>query len=190
MNKTNTVLAALACLLSACASTGPATVAGHAGPEADLSGYESFGYLPRLGTDRQDRPLGERSGFSIRLIAPTSHELSRRGLDLANEPDLWVDFNFVPERGVPVRATPDGAEAVSWSHWSRPVTVWPGYAEHAAGYSRGSLLVSLIDRRRNMLVAEGYALGRSTNNVNNNDFTQGKVSTSVAVMFDDLMPLD
>lgn len=188
MKKTNVLMASFALLLTACASTGPATVSAVAGPEVELTSYTTFGYLPHLGTDRADRPEGERSGFSIRLIAPTSHELIRHGLRQSTEPDLWVDFHFVPARGVDLRSTPDGGQVVNHPNWARPASVWPGYSDLAASYAQGSLLVSLIDRRKGALVAEGTVLGRSTNNSNNNDFTQGKVNTTIAQLMNELMP--
>lgn len=170
--------------LAGCASTGP-TVTTHTSPGADLSQFVTFGYVPRLGTDRSEA----RSGFSQRLIASVNHELTRRGMELSTDPELMIDFNFVTRDGVNVRQIPNSSMmSVHRAHWHQPVGVWTGYRTTVTQYTEGTLLVDFIDVQNNQLVAEGAARGRSTNSINTNDFTQGKIMTVIAQIMDELMP--
>ena len=154
------LLAAL--LLSACASSGP-TISAARSPGIDFTQFETFNYLPRLGTDRSS---GARTALSNQLIEAMNHEMSSRGIRLSDTPDLVVDFNFVTRDGIQVRQSPSmSMSSVHRSHWGRSYSVWGSYQTTVRQWTEGSLVIDLLDPRRNMLVAEGGAQKRVSDSV-------------------------
>ncbi len=173
----------LSALLTACAASGP-TISVARSPGIDFSQFETFNYLPRLGTDRAN---GARTALSNQLIEAMNHEMSTRGLRLSDTPDLVVDFNFVTREGVQVRQSPNmGMSSVHRSHWGRSYSVWTGYQTTVRQYTEGTLLVDIIDLENASLIGEGAAQGRSIGN--SRDFTQEDVNQMVADIMAQLMP--
>jgi hypothetical protein len=172
----------LLAVLSGCASSGP-TISAAQSPGIDFSQFESFNYLPRLGTDRSN---GARTMLSNRLIEAMNHEMSTRGLRLSDTPDLVVDFNFHSRQGVQVRQTPNMGTTMSRSHWGRPYSVWGGYSTTVRQYEEGTLLIDIIDLQNASLIGEGAAQGRSISDLNNLD--QEEINALVADVMARLMP--
>lgn len=169
-------------LLAGCASSGP-TISAAQSPGVDFSQFETFNYLPRLGTDRAN---GARTTLSSRLIEAMNHEMSTRGLRLSETPDLLVDFNFHSRQGVQVRQTPNMGSTVSRSHWGRSYSVWGGYSTTVRQYEEGTLLVDIIDLENASLIGEGSAQGRSISDLNGMD--QSDINAIVADVMAQLMP--
>ncbi len=182
MKKQILILGVLCLGLAACASSGP-TISASTSPDVSLSGFETFNYMPRLGTDR---PNGTRTPLSSRLIEAMNHEMSQRGLRLSDTPDLVVDFNFVTREGINVRTTPSmSMHSVHRSHWGRSYSVWGGYQTTVRQYTEGTFLIDLIDLENALLMAEGSAQGRS---LNMNEMPQEDVNAVVADIMAQLMP--
>ena len=149
---------AISLLVAACASTGP-EIAANVNPSADFRAFSTYNYIQPLGTDRED---GTRTPLSSRLMASMDREMALRGLELAEEPDILVDFVISIEDRVSVRQTP--THAVHRSHWSHGWNTWPAFETTVRQYSEGSLVIDLIAREQGMLVAEGGFTKRLNNN--------------------------
>lgn len=173
----------LALVLAGCASSGP-TISAAQSPGIDFSQFETFNYLPRLGTDRAN---GARTTLSSRLIEAMNHEMSTRGLRLSDTPDLVVDFNFVSRDGIQVRQSPNmSMSSVHRSHWGRSYTVWGGYQTTVRQYTEGTLLIDIIDLENASLIGEGAAQGRSLGDMR--DLDQAEINQVVADVMAQLMP--
>lgn len=182
MKKQILILGVLCLGLAACASSGP-TISASASPDVNLSDFETFNYMPRLGTDR---PNGTRTPLSSRLIEAMNHEMSQRGLRLSDTPDLVVDFMFVTQERVDVRTTPSHSMSAHRSHWGRHYSVWPTYQTTVRQYTVGTFLIDLIDVENAALIAEGAAQGRMLSDMQS--MPQGDVNAVVADIMAQLMP--
>ena len=172
-----------ALLLVGCASSGP-RVSAISSPGGDLSAFETFNYLPRLGTDRAN---GARTPLSSRLIEAMNHEMSARGLRLADRPDLWVDFNFVSREGIQVRQSPSmSMHSVQRSHWGSSRSVWAGYQTTVRQYTEGTFLVDIIDVENATLIAEAAARKRMNQDIG--DMDQAAINGLVAGIMAELFP--
>jgi len=160
---------ALVLLLSACAST--PTIVAHNNPESDFGLFQTYNFIEPLGTDRAN---GTQTTLSARLITAMEHEMKLRGLTLSDSPDLLVDFTILSVDRVDVRTTP--VHSVRRSHWNRGFSTWPAYNTTVRQYTEGSLIIDLIDPKRNRLAAEGAATSR----ISDTDFTQQQVDDVVA----------
>ena len=168
----------LAMLLAACAS-GP-TIVANTNPGADLTAFMTYNFMTPLGTDREG---GIRTPLSSRLVSSMNRSLISRGLSLADDPDLLIDFTVMTEDRLDVRQTP--SHSVHHSHWGRGFSTWPTYTTTVRQYTQGTLIIDLIDPANNMLVAEGAAQSR----VQNTDFTQQQLDDIVAEIMNEIMPL-
>jgi hypothetical protein len=169
--------------LTACATSGP-SFSSISSPGVVLSSFETFNYLPRLGTDRSN---GARTPLSSQLIQAMNHEMSARGLRLAERPDLLVDFNFVSREGISVRQSPNmSMHSVQHSHWGSSRTVWAGYQSTVRQYTEGTFLVDIIDVENAALIAEASARSRMSEDIN--DKGQEHINSVVAGIMAQLMP--
>lgn len=175
------VIAAL--LLAGCASSGP-NVSAISSPGVNLSDFETFNYLPTLGTDRSN---GVRTPLSSRLIEAMNHEMSSRGLRLSDQPDLLIDFNFVSRNGIQVRQSPNmSMHSVHRSHWGSSRSVWAGYQTTVRQYTEGTFLVDIIDVENASLIAEATARKRMRQEITGMD--QATINSLVAGIMTELMP--
>lgn len=158
-----------ALLLAACAS-GP-TIVANTNPGTDFRAFQTYSFFEPLGTDRAG---GVRTPLSTRLIASMEREMSARGLEKSDSPDLLVDFTVSAVDRVDIRSTP--SHTVHRSNWNRSFSTWPTYNTTVRQYTEGSLIIDLIDPNANRLVAEGAATSR----INNTDFTQQQIDDVVA----------
>ncbi|MBT8054179.1 MAG: DUF4136 domain-containing protein [Gammaproteobacteria bacterium] len=169
--------------LTACATSGP-TVSAISSPGVDLASFETFNYLPRLGTDRAN---GVRTPFSARLMEAMNHEMAIRGLRFAESPDLLVDFNFVTREGIRVRQSPNmSMSSVNRSHWGSSRSVWTSYQTTVRQYTEGTFLVDIIDVENAALIAEASARSRTSPGIN--ELTQTEINSLVASMMAQMMP--
>ena len=172
-----------ALLLVGCASSGP-RVSAISSPGVDLAGFETFNYLPRLGTDRAN---DARTPLSSRLIEAMNHEMAVRGLRIADRPDLLIDFNFVSREGIQVRQSPGmSMHSVQRSHWGSSRSVWAGYQTTVRQYTEGTFLVDIIDVENASLIAEAAARKRMSQDVGEMD--QEAINSLVAGIMAELSP--
>lgn len=156
-------------LLAACAS-GP-NIVSNTTPGTDFRAFETYNFLPQLGTDRSN---GARTPMSSVLMAAMEDEMESRGMRKSDDPDLLVDFNVWSVDRVDVRSTP--THSVHRSHWHRGWSTWPTYSTTVRQYTEGSLLIDLIDPRNGTLVAEAGA----TQRISENSLDQARANELVA----------
>jgi len=169
----------IALLLGACAGTGPQVV-GNYDPATDFSQFRTFAFVQPLGSDNQNG----RSSISNRLIAATAHELQSRGLHLvSNNPDLMINFFVQESSGV---STGNRSVASSpFSHAHGGFRTWSGYDVRTTGalrISEGTIAVDVFDTRRNMLVFEGFAQDRVTEEMRDN--LEETINEAIAGIFE------
>ena len=148
---------ALVLLLAACAS-GP-RIATQTNPAADFSRMGTYHFMQPLGTDRAN---GVQTPLSNVLRQAMSREMSKRGFQRSDNPDLLVNFFVNTEQRLQVRQVPT---AGSFHGYRRNrYRTWGSYRTDVREYTRGTLAIDLVDARQNMLAWEGIAqqrLGRN-----------------------------
>lgn len=149
--------------LAACGST-PLKVRTNADPATNFDSYRSYGFVPEPGTNRE----GKSTALTIYFMKAVRHEMDARGFHYTEEsPDLLVNFNANP------KAMPDVETTVD------PANTYMGYYAYRAGqyglpvigvseqsetvqYRVGTGNVDVVDTRRKVLIWEGIAEGRLT----------------------------
>jgi hypothetical protein len=166
-------------LLGACAGTGP-QVRSNYDPDTDFSQFKSFGFAQPLGSDNRNG----RTSVSILLIAATIPELKSRGLRFVDSsPDLMINFFVEKSSGV---ATSNMAGSSSpFFHGHGGATTWSGYSlrtSSAHQITEGTITVDVFDTRRNMLVFEGSAQNRVTEDMR--DRLDETINEAIASLFE------
>lgn len=142
-------------LLTACA-TGP-TVYSNTDPEADFFQYKTFGFFENLQTDARGYEALE-TGIIKEAI---TGEMTRRGLEQSEEPDLLVNFYIYTKEKLQSRQTP--STGVAYGHRGRYST-WATYGTQTEiqQYTEGTLTIDVVDAKTNKLAWEGAVVGRIT----------------------------
>lgn len=157
---------ALLCLsvLAGCAS-GP-TVRSNVDPSVDFNRFRTFAFLQPLSTDRE----GYQTLVSQQLVASAQRELEARGLVRSDDnPDLLVNFSADLDQRLRVTQVPVAAGAGMGRHRHGLYGTWPTYQRtEIRQYTKGTLLIDVVDAARRQLVWEGVALGRVTQSTTNN----------------------
>jgi hypothetical protein len=168
------------CLLAACA-TQPEILT-NTDPRADLDSFRTFGFFDPLGVDAG---RDSRSILSAQLEHAMRREMEQRGLQEADRPDVLIDFLVTKERRTDVRNSTNNT--VSRSHWGTSVSMWAPAPTHTVvrHYKKGTLIVDLIDTRRNRLLAEGGAQNR----IESTRFSQEQVDEVVRTLMARIWPL-
>jgi hypothetical protein len=139
--------------LAACAS-GP-KIRSQSAPGADFSSYRTYGFL--------DEVAGTQPAYSSfvaqYLKKAVSRELQARGLALAGNPDLLINFNLVTKDKVQISQTPS-----AYYGYRRGYAAWGGGVGYAttdvSSYTEGTLNVDVVERAKMQLVWEATAIGR------------------------------
>jgi hypothetical protein len=155
---------ALVTLLAACES-GPNIITNSA-PDFSLAGYQTFGFLQPLSTDRGN----VQTLTSATLIEAATFELQNAGLrrDDTN-PDLVV--NFVISTRETLQSRP--STGASMHHGRGRYGTWGGYSmsmstSEVVQRTEGTLGIDVIDASRLQLVWEGAATQRITDSMQQN----------------------
>jgi len=158
-------------LLAGCAAPGP-TIIANANPETDFSNFRTYNFIQPLSTDRTD---GARTPLSSMLVNSMTREMSSRGFQQAESPDLLVDFFVVTEERLDVRTTPATTSMSMRTHprSRHSVSVWGAQQTTIRQYTEGTLGIDLIDPANNSLAWEGAAQGRVRQDVRN--MSQGDI---------------
>jgi len=151
-------------LLAACES-GPRIVT-NAAPDFSLAGYQTFGFLQPLSTDRGN----VQTLTSATLIDAATFELQNAGLrrDDTN-PDLVI--NFVISTRETLQTRPSTGASVH--HGRGRYGTWGGYSmsmstSEVVQRTEGTLGIDVIDAARLQLVWEGAATQRVTDSMQQN----------------------
>ena len=155
---------ALTALLAAC-SSGPSIITNSA-PGFSLAGYQTFGFLQPLSTDRGN----VQTLTSATLIEAATFELQNAGLrrDDTN-PDLVVNFVLSTRETLQTRPS----SGASMHHGRGRYGTWSGYSmsmstTEVVQRTEGTLGIDIIDASRLQLVWEGAATQRVTDSMQQN----------------------
>lgn len=157
MTRSLVIMAAL--LLASCAST-PNTFV-NADPDIDFSQYRTFGYFPKLSTDKAQY----ESLVSSFLKVAVAQQLVARGLTHDEEnPQLRVNFYINTQEKIKSRSVPT---AGGYYGYRDPFyDPWGGYGMGASyetrvtQYTEGTLNIDVVDAASKKLVWEGAIAGR------------------------------
>ncbi|MGD2011910.1 MAG: DUF4136 domain-containing protein [Desulfobacterales bacterium] len=147
------LIGVLALLTAGCASAPRITT--NTNPAADFASFDTYNFMPVLGTDR---PNGVQTPLSAMLTRAMSREMSSRGYQRSDNPDLLINFFVNTERRMDVRQVP----APSTFHGFRfnRYATWGGYRTEVRQYTQGTLAIDLVDARQKVLAWEGIAQQR------------------------------
>jgi hypothetical protein len=155
---------AVALLLAACES-GPSIITNSA-PDFSLAGYQTFGFLQPLSTDRGN----VQTLTSATLIEAATFELQNAGLRRDNNnPDLVVNFVITTRETLQSRPS----TGASMHHGRGRYGTWGGYSmsmstSEVVQRTEGTLGIDVIDASRLQLVWEGAATQRVTDSMQQN----------------------
>ncbi len=143
--------------MTGCA-TGP-TIRSNADPSVDFARFQTFGFMQPLSTDRE----GYQSFISRDLMAAAERELVGLGLKRSDtNPDLLVNFSANLDQRLRVTQTPHTSAPGFGSHRRGFYNTWPSYRTEVRQYTKGTLVVDVVDASRMQLVWEGVATHRIT----------------------------
>ena len=147
------LIGTLTLLTAGCASAPRITT--NTNPAADFASFDTYNFMPVLGTDR---PNGVQTPLSAMLTSAMSREMSSRGYQRSDNPDLLINFFVNTERRMDVRQVP----APSTFHGFRfnRYATWGGYRTEVRQYTQGTLAIDLVDARQKVLAWEGIAQQR------------------------------
>jgi hypothetical protein len=143
----------LASIMVACASSLRITT--NTNPTTDFASFETYNFMPVLGTDR---PNGVQTPLSAMLMSAMSREMSSRGYQRSDDPDLLINFFVNTEERMDVRQVP--APNTFHDYRFNRYATWGGYRTEVRRYTRGTLAIDLVDARQNLLAWEGIAQQR------------------------------
>lgn len=148
-------LAFYVCILSMVSACSPVRVISSTfSPDASIEDYETFNFYD-LEVDAPQQELIREERLDMLKNAIQS-ELNARGLEMAEDPDLWVNIGVLIEDKVQTRET-DIREAPLYIgqrsyHWEREEIVVDEYQE-------GTVTIDLIDADANEMVGQAVASG-------------------------------
>lgn len=157
------LVVAIVALLAACATPGP-KVRVNSDPAAQISQYRTFNFFPQLGTDSE----GYQSLVSSSLKDVTTSELTRRGYQLADNPDFLVNFGAKLDDKLRVSSRPAmiGPAYGYYGYRRGYYDPWGGYdTVDVDQYTEGALNIDVVDAASKRLVWESIAVGRVTEEV-------------------------
>jgi hypothetical protein len=151
-------LAALLC--TGCATQRTADIRVNMAPDANLSGYSTFGFPEQTGTDR--------GGYSTIVTdyfkSAVKQQMEMRGYRYVDEnPSLLVNFYANVRERTEVRSQPSGPAAFGYYGYRYGLyNAWPMYAQEVdtVTYPIGTANIDVVDAQQRQLVWEGVAEGR------------------------------
>ncbi|HEU5134809.1 MAG TPA: DUF4136 domain-containing protein [Steroidobacteraceae bacterium] len=156
-------------LLTAC-GTAPLKVHTRADPAAEFSSYRSYGFVPVVGTNYG----GKTTALTVYFMQAIRQEMDSRGYRYTEEsPDLLVNFNANPRAGNETTTSVSPALGYSTGYYAYraelyglPVVQFED--EETVSYRVGTGNIDIVDARKKMLIWEGIAEGRLTEEMLNN----------------------
>lgn len=150
------VVAAGCALVVACAS-GP-TIRADGDPSVDFTAYKTFGFFEQLSTDKSKYA----TMLTGRLKDATRAELTKRGYQEAQQPQLLVNFSTNVENRTEVQST--GTSAGFYGYRSGMYGAWGSYPNdvYTTHYQQGTLAIDLVDSTKKQLVWQGVAQAKLT----------------------------
>jgi hypothetical protein len=148
---------------------------------ANFSGFRTYDMMPGAGRSPTG---GDYSTLVAQRIETAIHrEMTARGYVRDANPDLLVNFQVTVENVQKVSTVPTaGPPAYSYRYGA--YRGWPTYSYETwvREYDEGTLLIDLVDARRQQLVWEGAGTGRVTKEKLDN--IEATVNAAVAAIFE------
>lgn len=159
--RTLTALYAVAlAALAGCAANPSADIHVHAAPDANFSGYSSFGFPEQTGTDRGGYSTLVTSYFK----AAVKEQMEMRGYHYVDEnPDLLVNFYAKVHERTETRTEPGYSAGFGYYGYRYGLySAWPLYDSdvRTVTYPIGTANIDVVDARKKQMIWEGVAQGR------------------------------
>ncbi|AEP30968.1 DUF4136 domain-containing protein [Brumicola nitratireducens] len=142
--------------------------------------YQTYTFHPSVSVEGDN--YDSMSSRYIKLAI--QNEMQKKGFRQAEDADLWVNFNVY----VHDKLTVDTSPSISLYYgFRRDYGVWGNYPmlqERIQQYTEGTLNIDLIDRKTNLLLWEGVAIGKVTSRTYDN--LEFKINEAVKLMFETL----
>jgi hypothetical protein len=177
------LLLCTAAALAACSTSSRIKVDTTVDPAAQFSSYRSYGFVPMPATNIE----GKTTALTVYFMKAIRHQMDSRGYRYTEEsPDLLVNFNANR------RATADTSTHVTPMYgysdyygyraglYNLPY-IGVGEQEETVNYKVGTANVDVVDARKKMLIWEGLAEGRLTEEMVNDG--ENAIGAIVADMF-------
>ncbi len=160
MSRLRTLLAAgllvmMTVWLGGCASSAPNTYA-NVDPNADFSGYKTYGFVDQPASDNADYETLETSFLKVAV----AQQMDVRGYRYDSDPDLLLNFYIHTKDKVETYNTPVAHGYYGYRNYNS----WGGYAyeTQVQQYTEGTLHIDVVDAANRKLVWEGVLTGRLT----------------------------
>ena len=153
---------ALALTLSGCTSV---TVRSFEAPGQRFNQYKTFNWDPGLTQSTGDPRLDNNRFFHDRVRVAVEKELTRRGLERADAPDLLIHYHASVSQEIQIRHTEVGEQYEAG-----------GVAEV---YDTGTLLIDLVDASNHHLVWRGWAEDSIDGVIENQDWMEKAIDQAV-----------
>jgi len=130
------------------------TVRADPNPDADFSRYGTFGWLPLAAAAPIDQDTGNR-GLTDHIYSTVEQEMARKGYKPAANAaaDLLMTFRLLRDDGYDDNVLP------YQTAWQRG-TYRAALHESSTTYTRGTLMIDVVERDNNQLVWRGSASAR------------------------------
>ena len=146
--------------LAGCAATPSADIRANSAPDANFSGYNTFGFPEQTGT--------ERGGYSTLVTsyfkAAVKQQMEMRGYHYVDQnPDLLVNFYAKVHERTEVRPDPSYSAGFGYYGYRYGLySAWPLYDSEAytVTYPIGTSNIDVVDARKKQMIWEGVAQGR------------------------------
>jgi hypothetical protein len=159
------LLTGLALAMVAC-SSGPKIFV-NKDPNTNLGEFATFGFSPRLGTDRDD---GSQTLLSQFFSDSTRNEMELRGYRYTEtNPDIRINFYVSTKEKIRSTSTPTAGGYYGYrGGYYGAYGGYGGYNTTVQQYTEGTVTIDLVNNSTDKLVWEGTAVGRITSEVSNN----------------------
>lgn len=146
--------------LAGCAANPSADIRVNAAPDANFSGYSTFGFPEQTGTDRGGYSTLVTSYFK----AAVKEQMEMRGYHLVDEnPDLLVNFYAKVHERTETRSEPGYSAGFGYYGYRYGLySAWPLYDSEVrtVTYPIGTANIDVVDARKKQMIWEGVAQGR------------------------------
>jgi hypothetical protein len=181
MNKLLLAGATALAVLAGCAS-GP-TIRSNVDPSANLSGYKTYMFAEKVGTDRP----GYATPISSYFKEAIRREMDARGYKYVEggPAELLINFNANAQENVDVRTTPGATYGYGYGYYGYRGGMYGAAAfppeVQTVRYKTGTANVDVVDLSRKQVVWEGIAEARLTDKMMKDPRTA--ISSVIAEMF-------
>ena len=178
---TNLIVILFTAYIASACSSGAKIIADH-DKSAPFGSYKTWNFMENAGPDYE----GYQSFFTTYMMTAIDIEMTKRGYEKSDNPDLLVNFNAVLQDKTKVSTSPSthsgyyGYRGAGYGYGG-----WGGYGygteTHVSQYTEGTFNIDLVDAKRHQLVWEAVGVGKVTEKVIEN--LEERVMTGVPKFF-------